>query len=174
MTTGTLPYMAPEQLEVGNADCSARIDLYSLGVVLFEMLTGRRPYRAHTPEALQNQIRTHRPSWDTMGQPAVPAELRLICDCCLSSDPKDRHASAQDLEAELRSYLSADAPANFAWSRFSPKIRPRLFLIGSLLALIAIAALFEAGRRTGLHQEQRSADRARSGGIQPPSGSELK
>jgi len=135
---------------------------------------GVRGTRAHTAEASRNQIRTHRPSWDTMSQPAVPAELRLICDRCLSSDPKDRHASAQDLEAELRSYLSTHTPANFAWSRFSPKIRPRLFLIGSLLALITLAALFEAGRRTGLHQGQRSADRARSAGIQPPSASELK
>jgi hypothetical protein len=100
----------------------------------------------------------------------------MICDRCLSWEPNDRPASAQELGAELRSYLSTHAPANFAWVRSAPRIRSRLSLIGALL--IGMAALFEAGRRTGWHQAKRSPindkpNLAPAGAIQPPKTSEL-
>ncbi len=81
---GTLPYMAPEQLEGRAFDYDCRTDCYALGVVLYEMITGHRPFRAETPEELVRTIRSAdlRPLYDVV--PTVPRELDAIVRSALA------------------------------------------------------------------------------------------
>jgi serine/threonine protein kinase/tetratricopeptide (TPR) repeat protein len=101
MLIGSLPYMAPEQL-TGDTD-DARTDIYALGVMLFEMTTGRRPFVKERPEALMFEIfGTAAPAARSLRAETPPALDRLIDDC-LAKDPARRPASASDVAASLRS-----------------------------------------------------------------------
>ncbi|HDT13633.1 MAG TPA: tetratricopeptide repeat protein [Candidatus Aminicenantes bacterium] len=96
---GTPEYMAPEQVEGGDVD--RRADIYSLGVVLFEMATGRVPFEGKTPLSVVMQHRTARPPdpRDLNGQ--TPAGLSGIIARCLEKDPSARYQKIEDLAAEL-------------------------------------------------------------------------
>lgn len=101
MLIGSLPYMAPEQL-TGDTD-DARTDIYALGVMLFEMTTGRRPFVKERPEALMFEIFGNAaPAVRSLRAETPPALDRLIDDC-LAKDPARRPASASDVAATLRS-----------------------------------------------------------------------
>lgn len=94
---GTLRYMSPEQLEGKPSD--HRSDLYSLGVVLYEVLTGRIPYSSSEPNVLRKEIVLGKPSaWPT----DLPKDIREICQKALSKSPHHRHASSAQFGAELR------------------------------------------------------------------------
>lgn len=94
---GTLRYMSPEQLEGKPSD--HRSDLYSLGVVLYEVMTGRIPYSSSEPNVLRKEIVLGKPSaWPT----DFPKDIREICQKALSRSPHQRHASSAHFAAELR------------------------------------------------------------------------
>ena len=94
---GTLPYMAPEQLDEGLGPVDHRADLYALGVVLYELLTGRRPFRAATPMELREQILAGDPPPPRSIEPDVPEELERICLRCLAKRPEDRYQGADEV-----------------------------------------------------------------------------
>ncbi len=101
VTVGTIPYMAPEQLLGQKVD--ARADLYSLGVVLYELATGRSPYREKIPTALVYEI-VHQPiSAPRSIAPQLSPRLEAIIMNCLEKDPATRYASARALADDLRS-----------------------------------------------------------------------
>lgn len=102
ITSGTLPYMAPEQVAGEIQLIDGRTDLYALGVVLYEMLTGRQPYQARTPTALREQILFRSPVPLRSVEPDISTELERVCLRCLSKHPADRFSSARDFAAELR------------------------------------------------------------------------
>ena len=92
---GTLSYMAPEQLE--GRECDARSDIFSLGLVLYEMATGRRAFSADSQAALiANLLRCERPALD-----GLPARLAHVIERCLNKDPEARWQSAADVKLEL-------------------------------------------------------------------------
>ncbi|MGD9252921.1 MAG: protein kinase [Holophagae bacterium] len=96
---GTPQYASPEQITLEPLD--ERSDLYALGLVIFEMATGRRPFEADTvPELLAMQRRTPPPDPSSI-EPEVPGELTAVILRCLAKDPADRIASAQELERAL-------------------------------------------------------------------------
>jgi serine/threonine protein kinase len=102
---GTLPYMAPEQLAENLGPGDHRADLYALGVVLYESLTGRRPFRSATTIGLREQILDGRPSPPRSIEPSLPEQLEQICLRCLAKRPEDRYPMADLLAADLRGIL---------------------------------------------------------------------
>ena len=124
---GTLRYMSPEQLEGHVSD--HRSDLYSLGVVLYEVMTGRIPYSSNEPNVLRKEIALAKPSaWPT----DIPADVRHICQKALSKSPHQRHASAAQFAAELRR-VASDRRGGMVW--------PWIALLLVIPALLTASAL---------------------------------
>jgi len=97
---GTPGYMSPEQFDAHGVD--ERSDVYSLGVVLFEVLTGRLPFTGQTPIAVALAHKTETPPLPRSLRPGVPAWLERVVLRCLEKEPAQRFASASELAAELR------------------------------------------------------------------------
>ncbi|MCC6510611.1 MAG: serine/threonine protein kinase, partial [Pirellulaceae bacterium] len=98
---GTLQYMAPESIGSSDQTVSAATDVYSLGIILYEMLTGQTPFSADTQLETLRQITTQEPALPTAlsssARARIPRDLETICLKCLQKDPRRRYASAADL-----------------------------------------------------------------------------
>jgi hypothetical protein len=104
---GSPEYVAPETIEGGSAD--ARSDLYSLGVVFYETLTGGRPFIADTPFAILRKHLTEAPPPPTLRRPGLPSDLERIVLRLLGKRPEQRYAVAEELVLELRDFLNRRA-----------------------------------------------------------------
>jgi serine/threonine protein kinase len=104
---GTLPYMAPEQLDNGLGPADHRADIYALGVVLFELLTGRRPFRAASPFDLREQILAGDVPPPRSIETSVPEALERFCLRCLARSPNARYQEADSLAGDLRTFLAS-------------------------------------------------------------------
>lgn len=97
---GTLPYMAPEQIE--GKDVDARADIWALGVVLYEMVSGRRAFEGESPASLIAAILEREPPAIASIQPLAPPLLNRVVEKCLAKDRKSRWQAAGDLCAALQ------------------------------------------------------------------------
>jgi len=104
---GTLPYMAPEQWNDGLGRADHRADIYALGVVFFELLTGRRPFLAAHPFDLREQILAGDVPPPRSIETSVPETLERFCLRCLARSPHDRYQQADSLAADLRVYFGS-------------------------------------------------------------------
>src|ERR1700730_13349028 len=104
---GTLYYMAPEQVEGKEAD--ERSDIFSFGVVFYEMITGQRPFTGDTQAAVLAALLRDQPPAMSQWQPAVPRQLERVVRKCLEKKPDDRWHSARDLKPTLE-LIDLDAP----------------------------------------------------------------
>jgi eukaryotic-like serine/threonine-protein kinase len=127
MLLGTIHYMSPEQLEGKEAD--ERSDLFSFGCVLYELVTGRRPFEGSSPAALIAAILRSRP------EPLDPPALNRVVETCLTRDPEERWQTARELRHALR-WAAAEGPA----STHAPRAAIPSWIPGTVAACLAIGA----------------------------------
>jgi hypothetical protein len=171
---GTPTYMAPEQAEGRGKDVGPASDIYALGVILYETLTGRPPFRGDSVHAVLEQVLRKDPPPLRQVQPRVPVDLETICLKCLQKDPARRYATAADLAEDLRRFLHHEPirarPVGWA-ERLAKwvKRRPALAALTGVSALAAFAvlglSLWYNGKlssaNTSLAQERDEAHRQR-------------
>jgi serine/threonine protein kinase len=139
---GTPSYMAPEQAEGKSRDAGPLVDVYALGAILYEMVTGRPPFKASSTLGTLEQVRSHDPVPPGRLQSAVPRDLETICLKCLHKDPARRYASALDLAEDLHRFLAGEPirarPAGL-WERTLKWTRRRP--AAAALVVVSIAAV---------------------------------
>jgi eukaryotic-like serine/threonine-protein kinase len=140
---GTLHYMAPEQIEGGVAD--ARTDIWSLGAVLYEMLTGRRAFDAKSRASMIVHILEHDPPPMNELQPLAPPALERVVRTCLAKNPDDRFQSAHDVVLALR-LLSGESAMPLLTRTTRRPPRRREWLAWSVAAVAIVAAIALAFR----------------------------
>jgi WD40 repeat protein/serine/threonine protein kinase len=175
MTTnalGTPEYMAPEQ--IAGARPSPATDIYSLGVILYEMLVGRCPFQGDTKWLTLELVRGQEPISPVRLKASTPRDLETICLKCLSKEPAQRYATAQALADDLQRFLNgepiqarpiSDLEKLGRWCKRKPLVA------GLLAALIAVSVAGFAGVAWGYweaesarrdeQQKRQEADEAR-------------
>ena len=143
---GTLYYMSPEQLQAQatGQEIDARSDIFSFGLVLYEMLTGKRAFDGSSPATVIAAI-MERPA-PSIGEVAPPS-LDRVLKRCLEKDPENRWQSVRDLKTELEWIAQTPSDATIAAS-ISARPRPLPWIVAGVLALAAAGALWIAYRST--------------------------
>jgi serine/threonine protein kinase/tetratricopeptide (TPR) repeat protein len=171
---GTPSYMAPEQTWGRPGEVGPAADVYALGAILYECLTGRPPFQAATPLDTLLQVRTEEPVPPRRLVPAVPRDLETICLKCLHKEPRRRYASAGALAEDLRRFLDG-APVRArpvrAWERTVRWARRRRAVAAlaacsgaAVLALVVFGVWHYVqlqGYNAELRTERNTADRLR-------------
>jgi len=152
---GTPAYMSPEQAKGEEVD--GRSDLWALGVVLYEMLTGRRAFAADHERAVLLAITTRDPTPVDTLRSDVPAELLRILRRCLKRDPNRRYQSAAELLADLRRFRGESTPAETVTQTLPsvPSVRRKRLLVhralpiaAAVLAVLVAAQLYRVVERS--------------------------
>lgn len=158
---GTPSYMAPEQARSETGAIGPRSDVYALGAILYQALTGRPPFRAETSVETLRQVLHDEPVAPSSFDPRLRRDLETICLKCLEKDPDRRYGSAAELAAELRRFLRNEPirarPAGrierlYKWSRRHPA---RAALVSAVIVVVAAgmgAASWLKWRTTALEQ----------------------
>lgn len=141
MLLGTPSYLAPEQAKASPDELTSACDIYALGVLLYEMLTGRPPLVGPGVLATLRLVATTEPVAPRRLQPQVPADLETICLKCLAKDPARRYGSADELAEDLARFQAArpirarrvgHVERSWLWCRRNPAV-------ASLVGLLALS-----------------------------------
>jgi WD40 repeat protein len=163
---GTPSYMAPEQAAGRSQDVGPAADVWALGAILYECLTGRPPFLADSPLQTMRQVMDRDPVAPRLLQASVPRELDLICLKCLEKEPASRYASAEELADDLRAFaqgrpVRVRPVSRLGRLRKAARRRPAVaFLIAAVLIVGAIGlatSIWLLGQKAGaLAQAQRN------------------
>jgi serine/threonine protein kinase/Tfp pilus assembly protein PilF len=162
---GTPNYMAPEQAEGKSRDIGPRADVYALGAILYELLTGRPPFHGDSAMDTIWQVRNQPPTPPSRLGAGVPRDLETICLKCLDKEPRRRYAAASELADDLRRFLEGrpiQARPARPWQRLWKWARRRpaaaTLAAASVLALMSAVALFPIYRQIAHQAALRSID----------------
>ena len=144
LTIGTPAYMSPEQAQGERVD--TRSDIFSLGIVFYEMLTGRRPFDGDNPASVISAILRDSPRPVNELQPTVPRALARLVDRCLAKSPIDRFQSAIDLRHSLEeAKQDVDSGDAFHASGAVPATRRPVVTLAATVAAVAVLAIAAVG-----------------------------
>lgn len=164
---GTPNYMAPEQARGASKDVGPGADLYALGTILYELLTGRTPFRADTALDTLLLVRAADPLAPSKLRQNLPRDLETICLKCLRKEPEKRYATAAALAADLRRYLAGEpiqarpTPAGeraAKWVRRHPATAA-LVGVGCVAALTVLVVVLFANARLRLQRDEADEQR---------------
>ncbi|HLY07834.1 MAG TPA: serine/threonine-protein kinase [Planctomycetota bacterium] len=141
---GTPAYISPEQAS-GRKDVDRRTDVWSLGVMLYEILAGRPPFRGETPidimmKAVQNAVTPPSTVAKSAGRRAVDRTIENICMKALAKEPKERYPNAKQLATDLSKWLAGETVEITAPRKKSDPVRYSL-VVGGVVAVLAIGVL---------------------------------
>jgi tetratricopeptide (TPR) repeat protein len=171
---GTPSYMAPEQASGQSRHVGGSADVYALGAILYELLTGRPPFKAETHFETLLQVRQQEPVPPRRLVPKLPGDLETICLKCLRKEPASRYATARELAEDLNRHLRGEpiqarptGPAErlYRWCRRNPVVAGLVVGLFVVLAsgLTGVTYLWRLAeqRSTTARQEKEEADRQR-------------
>jgi tetratricopeptide (TPR) repeat protein len=151
---GTPSYMAPEQAKGWDRDIGPTADIYSLGAILYEMLTGRPPLKGTTQEETLRLVLEEEPVAPSRLRPKLPFDLETICLKCIARDPRKRYASALALAEDLDRYLIGEpilARRTPFWERAVKRARKR-----PVVTVLVAVGIVAAGIALGMAMRQQS------------------
>jgi eukaryotic-like serine/threonine-protein kinase len=170
---GSPAYMPPEQADPRQGGATVATDVYSLGALLYHLLTGRPPFQGETVSAILLQVQNAEPLAPRLLNPGLPRDLETISLKCLEKESSRRYASAQDLADELGRFLRNEAivarPVSSAerlvrWCRRKPAVASLAASVFLLLVALSVGASIAAWRiehaRRGEHEERAKAIQA--------------
>jgi WD40 repeat protein/tRNA A-37 threonylcarbamoyl transferase component Bud32 len=170
---GSPCYMAPEQAEGKAKEIGPAADLYALGAILYELLTGRPPFRGATVLDTLQQVRTAEPVPPSRLVPEVPRDAETITLKCLEKVPGKRYESATALAEDLRRFQAGEPivarpvgvlERGWRWCRRNPAVAGSLAAAAAALVVAAGLVLLYAAQQTRFGREQLAA-RTRIGGL---------
>ena len=141
---GTPAYMAPEQITGASGGGAPMADIFSLGAILYEILTGRPPFRGQNVIETLDLVRTMIPVAPAKITPSIPRDLEAICLKCLEKSPTRRYSSTTELAEDLWHFLNGEElnrkrrKDDSDW--FGLRSRRSLLIVGGLIATVGLAA----------------------------------
>jgi serine/threonine-protein kinase len=159
---GTPSYMAPEQAQGKTLALGPAVDVYALGAILYESMTGRPPFQAETATETLLKVISEDPVPPTRLNAKVPRDLEIICLKCLHKDPRRRYDSAAALAEDLQRFLQGEAIAARPEGRLERLIRfvRRRSTLAAVLTGSVLLAVALLGSGLWLHRERAARDRA--------------